>query len=123
MAPNDSHYSQLLKGVLDLCLLALVAEEPSYGYELVQKLHQRGLALVGEGSIYPLLSRLQQRGYIEGYRVPSPDGPSRKYYRLLPDGYAQLAHWTAEWRVFAQAVDTVLQRGVPHEQAYADDHI
>ncbi len=73
-----------------MCLLALLAREPCYGYEMVQQLAQHGLDLVSEGSIYPLLSRLQQHGLIEGYLVPSTEGPKRKYYRLLPAGARQL---------------------------------
>lgn len=91
-----------------MCLLAIIAEEPSYGYEMVKKMEDRGLALVGEGSIYPLLSRLQKSGYIEGYMVPSKEGPKRKYYRALPPGEEQLAVWLEEWRSFTGAVDRVV---------------
>jgi PadR family transcriptional regulator PadR len=105
---GEKHTSQLLKGALDMCLLALIAEEPCYGYEIVQKLTARGLELVSEGSIYPVLSRLQNRGYIEGYLAPSREGPSRKYYRLQPQGSAQLAEWAAEWFTFAQAINQIL---------------
>lgn len=98
-----------------MCLLALLAEEPCYGYEIVQKLTKRGLSLVSEGSIYPVLSRLQQRSYIESYRVPSPEGPSRKYYRLLPGGQTKLAEWTKEWKQFTTSVNTILAQGASHE--------
>ncbi|GHO48187.1 PadR family transcriptional regulator [Ktedonospora formicarum] len=105
----EAHLTQLLKGTLDMCLLATIAQRPCYGYEMVQRLAQQGLSLVSEGSIYPLLSRLQQRGYLEGYLVPSTDGPPRKYYRLLPKGAEQLAEWQAEWDSFAQAVSQILK--------------
>jgi len=88
----DTRSTQLLKGTLDMCLLATIAQRPCYGYEMVQQLAGQGLSLVSEGSIYPLLSRLQHRGYIEGYFVESRDGPKRKYYRLLPVGAKQLGH-------------------------------
>ncbi|MEM8534689.1 MAG: PadR family transcriptional regulator [Chloroflexota bacterium] len=120
MVNNEKHTSQLLKGVLDMCLLALLAEEPCYGYEIVQKLTERGLSLVSEGSIYPILSRLQQHSYIESYRVPSPEGPSRKYYRLLPAGYKQLAKWAGEWEQFTASVNIILRRGESHESDEAD---
>ena len=81
-----------------MCLLALIAEEPSYGYEMVDKLQRKGLELVSEGSIYPLLSRLQKRGYIEGHFVESTGGPPRKYYRIAGPGQRQLDEWTVEWR-------------------------
>jgi len=105
----DTRSTQLLKGTLDMCLLATIARRPCYGYEMVQQLAQQGLDLVSEGSIYPLLGRLQHLGYIEGYLVASRDGPKRKYYRLLPAGAKQLEHWRAEWETFAQAVERILK--------------
>lgn len=94
-----------------MCLLAIIAEEPSYGYEMVRKMEERGLELVGEGSIYPLLSRLQKVGYIEGYMVPSKEGPRRKYYRVLPAGREKLEGWVEEWYRFSEAVARVLREG------------
>ena len=105
----EARSTQLLKGTLDMCLLAIIGQRPCYGYEIVQRLAQQGLPLVSEGSIYPLLSRLQQRDYIEGYLVPSTDGPPRKYYRLTSRGGEQLAVWQAEWASFAQAVSQILK--------------
>lgn len=105
---SDRRSSQLLKGVLDMCLLALIAEEPSYGYQMVRKMEQRGLELVGEGSIYPLLSRLQKGGYVEGYMVASSEGPKRKYYRTTPRGEEQLGHWKRQWGVFSGAVGRII---------------
>ncbi|MGB3682383.1 MAG: PadR family transcriptional regulator [Rubrobacteraceae bacterium] len=113
---GDKRNSQLLKGVLDMCLLAVIAEEPSYGYEMVRKMEDRGLELVGEGSIYPLLSRLQKGGYIEGYMVPSKEGPRRKYYRVLPAGQDKLQEWVEEWYRFSEAVGRVLREGIRLEQ-------
>lgn len=103
--------SQLLKGVLDMCLLAIIAEEPSYGYEMVRKLHERGLSLASEGSIYPLLSRLQRQDLIEGYLVASTEGPRRKYYRILPDGEERLTAWQTEWQELSDGVKRVLDGG------------
>jgi PadR family transcriptional regulator PadR len=105
------HSSQLLKGILDMCLLALIAEEPSYGYEMVDKLQRRGLELVSEGSIYPLLSRLQRQGLIEGYFVESTGGPPRKYYRIAGAGRRQLGEWATEWRKLSRGVEEVLNGG------------
>lgn len=105
------HSSQLLKGVLDMCLLALIGEEPSYGYEMVSKLQDRGLELVSEGSIYPLLSRLQKKGLIEGYFVESSEGPPRKYYRIAPTGRQHLAEWAGEWSRVSSGVEAVLNGG------------
>jgi PadR family transcriptional regulator PadR len=94
-----------------MCLLSLIEEEASYGYEMVSKLRQRGLGLVSEGSIYPLLSRLQKQGLIEGYLVQSNEGPARKYYRMSGRGRETLERWRDEWRVFRGSVDAVLNGG------------
>lgn len=102
--------SQLLKGVLDMCLLSLIREEPSYGYEMVRKLQSRGLNLVSEGSIYPLLSRLEKGGLVDGFLVQSSEGPARKYYRITATGTTHLGEWTDDWRAFRNGVDDVLAR-------------
>ena len=94
-----------------MCLLSLIDEEATYGYEMVTKLRDRGLDLASEGSIYPLLSRLQKRGLIEGYLVQSSSGPARKYYRMSREGGAVLGQWRQEWRDFSTAVDSVLEGG------------
>lgn len=94
-----------------MCLLALIAEEPSYGYEMVSKLNARGLELVSEGSIYPLLSRLQRSGLVESYLQESPGGPPRKYYRIAPAGSATLADWSSEWRKLTAGVERVIGEG------------
>ena len=99
----------MLKGVLDMCLLSIIREEPSYGYEMVRKLQGRGLSLVSEGSIYPLLSRLQKNGLVEGYLVQSSEGPARKYYRITSSGEVALDDWTTEWRGFRDGVEEVLE--------------
>lgn len=95
-----------------MCLLSLIEEEASYGYEMVAKLRERGLDLTSEGSIYPLLSRLQKQGLIEGYLVQSSEGPARKYYRMSAGGRQTLDLWRTEWRQFSRSVDDVLD-GTP----------
>jgi PadR family transcriptional regulator PadR len=100
--------TQLLHGVLDMCLMSIIDEEASYGYEMVRKLRSRGLDLASEGSIYPLLSRLQKQGMIEGYLVQSSEGPARKYYRMSRDGQKTLTQWRDDWSGFREAVDAVL---------------
>ena len=60
MAVGEGRRTQLLRGVLDLCLLAVMQEGPAYGYEMTKRLRARGLSIVGEGSIYPLLARLER---------------------------------------------------------------
>jgi PadR family transcriptional regulator PadR len=105
------HSSQLLKGVLDMCLLAVIKEEPSYGYEMAQKLTGRGLALVSDGSIYPSLSRLQKRYLVEGYLVASQGGPPRKYYRITEGGKTALLQYRSSWHEVSAGVKAVLEGG------------
>lgn len=111
--PALSRHTQLLRGVLDVCLLALIAHRPRYGYELVEALAERGLTLVSEGTIYPLLTRLQRAGLVTSYREPSAAGPPRKYYRLTPAGAAELSAGQRVWGDFASAVTRVLTDPAP----------
>jgi PadR family transcriptional regulator, regulatory protein PadR len=108
MAIDDGRRSQLLRGTLDLCLLAVMAEGPAYGYEMTKRLRDRGLSIVGEGSIYPLLARLEREGMVETYRAASNGGPPRKYYRPSPAGRRALVAGVAEWRSARDALDAVL---------------
>jgi PadR family transcriptional regulator PadR len=108
MASTERRRTQLLRGVLDLCLLAVMQEGPAYGYEMTKRLRTRGLAIVGEGSIYPLLGRLERDGLVETYRAASNGGPPRKYYSVSPDGQRTLAEGVSEWRAARDAVDSVL---------------
>lgn len=94
-----------------MCLLSIIRHEPSYGYEMVRKLQSRGLSLVSEGSIYPLLSRLQKSGLVDGYLVQSREGPARKYYRITELGRDTLTGWAEEWSHFRDGVDEVLTDG------------
>ena len=66
---------------------------------------------MSEGTIYALLSRLQKKGYIEGYFVESAGGPPRKYYRILPDGSDRLSRWAQEWQTVSNGVGAILNGG------------
>jgi PadR family transcriptional regulator PadR len=108
MGAPENRRSQLLRGVLDLCLLAVVAEAPAYGYEMTKRLRARGLSTVGEGSIYPLLGRLEREGLVDTQREASDGGPPRKYYRASREGKRELVSGVAEWRAAREAIDAVL---------------
>jgi PadR family transcriptional regulator, regulatory protein PadR len=97
---------QLKKGALDLCVLALLARADSYAYEIASRLADA--IGMGEGTIYPLMRRMQSDGLVETYLVESTAGPSRKYYRLTPAGKTSLATQTRAWRSFADAVQMIL---------------
>ncbi|MDT7570761.1 MAG: PadR family transcriptional regulator, regulatory protein PadR [Actinomycetota bacterium] len=104
---------QLLKGVLSLLLLHLLAEQESYGYELVKRLHDLGLPDVLEGSVYPALSRLEREQRITSRLIASTAGPARKYYRPTSDGYAALEDGARRYQVLTDAVSRQLARPVP----------
>jgi len=97
---------QLKKGALDLCVLALLSRTDSYAYEIASRLADA--IGMGEGTIYPLMRRMQSDGLVETYLVESSSGPSRKYYRLTSAGRASLATQTQAWRSFAGAVQMIL---------------
>ncbi|WKL56960.1 PadR family transcriptional regulator [Asticcacaulis sp. ZE23SCel15] len=98
---------QLKKGVLGLCVLAVLARSENYAYEIASLLS--GAIGMGEGTIYPLMRRMQTDGLVETYLVESSSGPSRKYYRLTLAGHQALKAQSDEWRGFARAVDALLE--------------
>ena len=100
---------QLKKGVLELCVLALLSGGDNYAYEIASRLAE-GIDM-GEGTIYPLMRRMQSDGLVDTYLVESPSGPPRKYYRLTDAGKRSLASQGAAWRSFVSAVDKVLGGG------------
>lgn len=108
--------SQLLKGVLDACVMAVVEEQPVYGYELSQKLQGIGLPDISDGTIYPVLLRLQKNGFIRGEMRPSASGPNRKYYFLTDQGKVELDQIAAEWLEIAKPVSQLLKRGGEDEK-------
>jgi PadR family transcriptional regulator PadR len=108
MGDAGGRRSQLLRGVLDICLLAVMGEGAAYGYEMTKRLRARGLSIVGEGSIYPLLGRLERDGLVETRRAASNGGPPRKYYSLSPEGERALEAGVREWQTTRDAVDGAL---------------
>lgn len=85
-----------------------MTEGPAYGYEMTKRLRARGLSTVGEGSIYPLLGRLERDGLVTTHRAASNGGPPRKYYSLSPQGEQALEAGIDEWQVTRDAVDGAL---------------
>jgi len=97
---------QLKKGALELCVLALLSQRDSYAYEIASRLAEA--IGMGEGTIYPLMRRLQNDGLVETYLVESPAGPPRKYYRLSAAGKASFSSQKTAWAAFAQAMQDIL---------------
>jgi PadR family transcriptional regulator PadR len=118
---NTSHDPQLLKGVLSLLLVRLLAERESYGYEVVQRLREIGLADINEGSVYPALARLERELRIESRLVASRSGPARKYYRPTSDGRQFLEDGAASWLSLTEVVNPVLAGKPPRSPVPAED--
>ena len=100
--------TQLLKGVLDLAVLAVLRDSDGYGYDIVRRLRAAGLDAVGDASVYGTLRRLFQAGSLTTYVVPSEEGPHRKYYALNKAGHSQLELSSKLWSEFAQSMDGLL---------------
>ena len=100
--------TQLLKGILDGCVLSVIEKEIVYGYVLSEKLQEAGLVDVSEGTIYPVLLRLQKNGFIKGELIPSDAGPNRKYYEITPKGIEALQEIRKQWEEIAKPITTLL---------------
>ncbi|MFN8078106.1 MAG: PadR family transcriptional regulator [Kineosporiaceae bacterium] len=100
--------TQLLKGVLDLAVLAVVSTEDGYGYDVVRRLRSAGLDDVGDASVYGTLRRLYSAGALTSYVVPSDEGPHRKYYGINPHGRTLLAEQSHIWAGFAETMNGLL---------------
>lgn len=96
--------TQLLKGVLDGCVLHIISQKEIYGYELVQELRDSGFSTIVGGTVYPLLQKLEKHGYIRGQMASSPDGPDRKYFYLTKEGQAYLADFWDQWEDLVEKV-------------------
>ena len=99
------------RGVLELCILRLLRDQASYGYEIVTTLATFGPLAAGENTIYPLLRRLKADKHLETFSVESPAGPPRQYYRLTALGGARLSSLQIEWTDMARAVERCLNEG------------
>jgi PadR family transcriptional regulator PadR len=111
VAPRqDALLAQMRKGTLQYCVLALLADEERYGFDLVRALAKTDGMVTSEGTIYPLLSRLRRDGLVETTWRESTAGPPRRYYRLAKAGRAALDGFIDEWGRFRDAVDHFIER-------------
>jgi PadR family transcriptional regulator, regulatory protein PadR len=101
--------SQLLKGVLDLAVLAVLRDQDGYGYDVVRRLRNAGLEEVADASVYGTLRRLFAAGALTSYVRPSEEGPHRKYYGLNDVGRDLLSRSTKTWNHFADTMSVLLR--------------
>ncbi|WP_079504704.1 PadR family transcriptional regulator [Mesobacillus jeotgali] len=100
--------TQMLKGILDGCLLSIIKEGEIYGYELAAKLESYGFHSFSEGTIYPLLLRMQKEGLVTTTLRKSTAGPKRKYYSLTKKGEQELEQFIIRWTQLSSSVNNVL---------------
>ncbi|NMR20055.1 PadR family transcriptional regulator [Cellulomonas fimi] len=101
--------TQLLKGVLDVAVLAVVDDEDGYGYDVVRRLRAAGIDEVADASVYGTLRRLYAAGALTSYVVPSDEGPHRKYYGINAQGRAMLEAQRKDWDEFAATMTRLLR--------------
>jgi PadR family transcriptional regulator, regulatory protein PadR len=112
MAPRgEATISQLRRGVLEFCVLALLREGERYSFDLVRALGDADGLVTSEGTLYPLLARLRREGMVQSTWRESATGPPRRYYRITRDGDAALQAFASQWARFRESVDMLMELG------------
>ena len=106
---GDMMDTQLMKGMLEGCILSLISHKETYGYELLVKLEEYGFEDVGEGTFYPILTRLSKKGYLSCRRVKSEAGPYRKYYKITDEGLVYLEEFKHSYYKITGIVEKILE--------------
>ncbi|WP_353082634.1 PadR family transcriptional regulator [Tessaracoccus lapidicaptus] len=101
--------TELLKGTLEGIVLALLARRPAYGYEITARLREEGFTDLVEGTVYALLVRIEQRGFVDVERVPSEKGPPRKVYSINARGKTQLDEFWTAWGFLTERIEQLHQ--------------
>lgn len=107
--------AQLLKGLLEGCILKIISQGETYGYEITNYLNKSGFLELNEGSVYPVLIRLEKKGLVKTEIKKSSLGPRRKYFRITSEGEAYLVSFTKLWGEISNMVDKILKGGAIHD--------
>ena len=97
-----------LRGPLQLAVMRVLLDGPTYGYAIATRLEQAGFGTVKGGTLYPLLGRLETAGLVETRWEQGEGGPGRKYFDLTPEGRVEFAETSAQWHAFARLTTTFL---------------
>ena len=97
--------TEMLKGTLEGIVLAILAAHPAYGYEITARLREQGFSDLVEGTIYAVLVRIEQKGFVDVDKVPSEKGPPRKVYSLNTRGRAQLEEFWRTWSFLSERIE------------------
>ncbi len=107
MEKADGSVAQMRKGVLEMCVLAIINHRESYASDILNRLKEAQLIVV-EGTLYPILSRLKNEGHLQYRWEESNAGPPRKYYSITPSGELLLAELKTGWNDLAASVELVV---------------
>ncbi len=107
---------QLLKGVLDGCVLKVINDSEIYGYDLIKELQNQGFTEIKGGTIYPLLQKLEKNELIKGTLKPSSEGPERKYFTITKAGKVYLNEFNQQWTNLVKIVHTIMEVGVHEDE-------
>jgi PadR family transcriptional regulator, regulatory protein PadR len=97
--------TEMLKGTLEGIILAILSARAAYGYEITAWLREQGFADIAEGTVYALLVRIEQRGFVDVEKVPSEKGPPRKVYSLNAQGREYLNEFWRTWSFLAERIE------------------
>ncbi len=97
--------TEMLKGVLEGCVLETIKHDQTYGYEITQRLREQGFVDVVEGTVYAILVRLEKNGLVRSEKKPSEVGPPRKFYDLTDAGVAELRAFWEKWDFLSQTMN------------------
>jgi PadR family transcriptional regulator PadR len=103
--------TEMLKGTLEGIVLAILAGQPAYGYEITARLREQGFSDIAEGTVYALLIRIEQRGFVDVVKVPSEKGPPRKVYSLNAQGRDYLDEFWRTWTFLAERLEQLKEGG------------
>ncbi len=103
--------TEMLKGTLEGIVLAILAVQPAYGYEITARLREQGFSDIAEGTVYALLVRVEQRGLVDVEKVPSEKGPPRKVYSLNDEGQTYLEEFWTTWGFLTERLEQLRGEG------------
>ena len=100
-----NNITEMLKGVLEGCVLEIISRESTYGYEITRKLNTLGFTDVVEGTVYTILLRLEKNALVDVQKRPSDKGPARKFYTLSKEGYNELHLFWDKWNYVTSKIE------------------
>lgn len=102
--------TEMLKGVLEGCILEIISRDTTYGYDITQRIQKLGFTDVVEGTVYTILVRLEKNGFVETEKKPSEVGPPRKFYSLTAEGNKELESFWAKWNFVSSKLNELKEK-------------